>query len=134
MHLIYGTSKNLRMKTFFYAILIILLCSCSLKGQSVIKKREQLKEYFLCCCIFHGFESIGIAELDNSKSIYFDILQYELPAMQKVDSLAKSFVDSIEISEYENRKRRGIIILSIEEYKSQKLDDFIRKLDKYMLD
>ncbi|MDD4599295.1 MAG: hypothetical protein PHW35_15115 [Lentimicrobiaceae bacterium] len=121
------------MKKLVCLISIITIFSCSAKGQTGNKNREQLKEYFLCCCIYHGFNNTGIAELDNSKSIYFDILQYKLPAMQKVDSLAKAFVNSMEVSGYEKRKTRGIIILSIEEYKSKKLDTFIRTLDKYIL-
>ncbi len=121
------------MKNLVSLISIIAVVSCSGKGQTEAKNREQLKEYFLCCCIDYGFKNIGIAEVDNSKNIYFDILQYELPAMQKVDSLAKAFVNSIEVSGYENRITRGIVILSIEESKSKKIDSFIRKLDKYML-
>ncbi|TKG90723.1 hypothetical protein EYV94_22935 [Puteibacter caeruleilacunae] len=52
----------------------------------------------------------------------------------KVDSLAEVFVDSIEVSGYENRKTRGIIILNLEEYKSKRLDVFIKKLDEYMIE
>jgi len=121
------------MKKLIFLVCVIGISSCSAKAQSKVENRELLKEYFLCCCIHYGFNSLKIDTIDHSASTYFDILPYELPAMQKVDSLANSFVSSIEISGYENRKTKGIIILSIEKYKSRNLDDFIKTMDKYML-
>jgi hypothetical protein len=113
----------------------ILPCYSSVENQnrSVNQNREILKEYFLYSCIIHGFEKCNIESKDNSGSVYVDILNYGLKAIQKTDSLAKRFIESIEISPYENRNTKGIIIRSIEEYKSKRLDEFIKSMDIYMI-
>lgn len=118
------------------AIFALFACLSDVYGQNgfVVKNREMLKEYFLHSCIRHGFDECDtIFKKDHSGAVYIDLLRYNLKAINKVDSLAQDFVSSIEVSPYENRKTKGIIILSIREYKSKRLDDFIKSLDSYML-
>ena len=117
-------------------ILALLACASDAHAQNdfLIKNREMLKEYFLYSCIRHGFKECDtIIRNDHSGAVYIDLLRYNLKAINKVDSLAQEFVSSLEVSPYENRKTKGIIILSIKEYKSKRLDIFIKRLDKYML-
>ena len=123
------------MKRLFFIIhfLIVICYSARSQPESKTENRELLKEHFLCCCLDYAFEHIGISKIDNSKSVYFDILKYKLPAMQKVDSLAKIFVDSIELSGYEGKTTKGVIMLSIDEYKSPELNTFVKSMDNYMI-
>lgn len=111
--------------------LFSLLSSCSNAQER--NNRELLRQYFLCSCLSHAYDSIGVNDIDHSKSTYFDILRYELPAMQKIDSMAIVFVNGIELSNYENRNRAGYMILCIEEYESKRMNQFIMSMDKYML-
>ncbi len=92
-----------------------------------------LKEYFLFSCIMHGFENSDIKKMDHSGAVYIDLLRYDSKALHKTDSLAKAFVNSIGVSSYENRNTKGIIILSIEEFKSKRINDFVKSMDIYML-
>ena len=48
-------------------------------------------------CMNYGFKTTDLVRIDRSKTVYFDVLNYTLPALQKVDSLAKSFISTIEI-------------------------------------
>ena len=123
------------MKSFFYVVLVFMITCCSANGQSKFenKNREMLKDYFLYSCIMHGFENSDIKTKDHSGAVYIDLLRYDLKAIYKIDSLAKDFVDSIELSRYENRSTRGIIMLSIVEYKSKRIDEFIKNVDIFML-
>lgn len=70
---------------------------------------------------------------DHSGAVYTDLLRYDLKALHKTDSLAKAFVNSIQSSPYEQRNSKGIIILSIDEYKSKRIDNFVKSMDIYML-
>ena len=45
----------------------------------------------------YGFKTTDLVRIDRSTTVYFDVLNYSLPALQKVDSLAKSFISAIEI-------------------------------------
>ena len=79
------------------------------------KNRELLKDYFLCCCMNYGFKTTDLVCIDRSKTVYFDVLNYTLPALQKVDSLAKSFISTIEISSYDLNDFNFIIMVSVGE-------------------
>ncbi|WP_040561868.1 hypothetical protein [Hoylesella buccalis] len=81
----------------------------------------------------YGFKTTDLVRIDRSTTVYFDVLNYTLPALQKVDSLAKSFISTIEISSYENKDFKNIIMLSIEEYRSKNVDQFIKSMDVYMI-
>lgn len=123
------------MKNSIYFISALVILSCSVSGQSkfIIENREMLKDYFLYSCIRHGFEDLDIKNKDHSGAVYIDLLRYDLKALHKTDSIAKAFISSIEASPYENRNTKGIIILSIEEHKSKRIDEFIKSMDIYML-
>lgn len=118
--------------------LVLLGISLSLFSFKVIddrcreNNRKLIKEYFLYRCIIEGFKERNIEELDHSGTVYVELMRYGIKAKNKVDSLAKEFIHSIPISDYENRKTRGITILSIEYYNSKELDKFIKSLDIYM--
>ncbi len=104
------------------------------QDNKVIYNRNMLRDYFLYSCITYGFKDQGILKVDHSGAVYIDLLRYELRALHIIDSIAKDFVDSIPISPYENRNTKGIIILSIEKYKSNEIYKKIIELDKYMID
>ena len=70
---------------------------------------------------------------DHSAAVYIDLLRYNLEAIHKTDSVAKAFIASIEPTPYENRGTKGIIIMSIEAYKSKKTDKFITSMEVYMM-
>ncbi len=118
---------------FVITLFISLSISCKGQNNTIEKNRELLKEYFLYSCIRHGFENINLSEIDHSGAVYIDLLRYDLKALHKTDSLAKVFVSSIETSDYEERNTKGVIILSIEKYKSPELKRFIKTMDKYLL-
>jgi hypothetical protein len=101
---------------------------------TVEKNRDLLKEYFLYSCISHGFENKVFLKEDHSGAVYRDLLRYDLEALHKVDSVAKTFVESISISDYEGRNTKGIIILSIEKYNSPEINILVKTMDKYMID
>ncbi|MFZ4400624.1 MAG: hypothetical protein ACOYO1_11360 [Bacteroidales bacterium] len=121
---------------------VIVICSIFIlfiytangqRSSSIKKNRDMLKEYFLYSCIRYGFESKNISDIDHSGAVYIDLLRYDLKAINITDSLAKNFINSIESSNYEGHNTKGIIILSIEKYKSNELDKFIKSMDKYMI-
>lgn len=125
---------KLKLKTIFFSALILFsFFTCKGENYEIQKNRELLKDYFLCCCMYYGFKTTDLGNIDRSKSVYFDVLNYSLPALQKVDSLANNFISTIEISSYENKDSKNIIILSIEEYKSKRVDQFIKSMDIYMI-
>lgn len=123
------------MKNCIIFILTFIVFNCSATGQSkfVKENREMLKEFFLYSCIMHGFEDSTMKKKDHSGAVYIDLLRYDLKAIHKTDSLAKAFIGSIETSPYENRKSKGIIVMSIEGYNSKKIDTFVKSMDIYML-
>jgi hypothetical protein len=123
------------MKISIYFILASVIFTCTLQAQpkAVRENREMLKDYFLYSCIIHGFENLDMKKKDHSGAVYTDLLRYDLKALHKTDSLAKAFVNSIQSSPYEQRNSKGIIILSIDEYKSKRIDNFIKSMDIYML-
>ena len=45
----------------------------------------------------YGFKTTDLVRIDRSTTVYFDVLNYTLPELQKVDSLPKSFISTIEI-------------------------------------
>jgi len=120
---------------FFISLLTILTLQYN-QNISTNKhdNREMLRDYFLYACINHGFKEFHLVEKDHSGAVYLELLKYDLEALNKVDSLAKTFVQSIPVSNYENKKTKGIIILSIREYNSKKVKSFIKSLDRYMID
>lgn len=132
---IFGNFNYMLMRNSIYFTSALVALSFSVSGQSefISENREMLKDYFLYSCIIHGFENSDIKKKDHSGAVYIDLLRYDLKAIHKTDSIAKSFVSSIETSPYENRNTKGIIILSIEEYKSKRIDEFIKSMDIYML-
>jgi len=96
--------------------------------------RELLKEYFLCECITEGFKDKQINEDDISQSVYFDILRYTPEAFEEVKNYARKFVETIEPSPIEDLGNNKAIILNcIGKYKSKDLDEFIKSMDKYLL-
>ena len=126
------------MKWYYYLFFLSVLSLFSCLGQQTDDKtkeqRELLKEYFLCECITEGFDDKNIQEDDISQSVLFDILNYSPDAIQEVKEYAKSFVQTIDPSSIEDLgNRKAIILNSIEKYKSQELDDFIKSLDRYLL-
>ncbi len=126
------------MKWYYYLFFLSVLSLFSCLGQQTDDKtkeqRESLKEYFLCECITEGFDDKNIQEDDISQSVLFDILNYSPDAIQEVKEYAKSFVQTIDPSPIEDLgNRKAIILNSIEKYKSQELDDFIKSLDRYLL-
>jgi hypothetical protein len=126
------------MKWYYYLFFLSVLSLFSCLGQQTDDKtkeqRELLKEYFLCECITEGFDDKNIQEDDISQSVLFDILNYSPDAIQEVKEYAKSFVQTIDPSPIEDLgNRKAIILNSIEKYKSQELDDFIKSLDRYLL-
>lgn len=123
-----------RKLSLLFFLFIFLFSSFTCKSECEMQKnRELLKDYFLCCCMNYGFKTTDLVRIDRSKTAYFDVLNYSLPALQKVDSLAKSFISTIEISSYENKDFKNIIMLSIEEYRSKNVDQFIKSMDVYMI-
>ena len=126
------------MKWYYYLFFLSVLSLFSCLGQQTDDKtkeqRELLKEYFLCECITEGFDDKNIQEDDISQSVLFDILNYSPDAIQEVKEYAKSFVQTIVPSPIEDLgNRKAIILNSIEKYKSKELDDFIKSLDRYLL-
>ena len=126
------------MKWYYYLFFLSVLSLFSCLGQQTDDKtkeqRELLKEYFLCECITEGFDDKNIQEDDISQSVLFDILNYSPDAIQEVKEYAKSFVQTLDPSPIEDLgNRKAIILNSIEKYKSQELDDFIKSLDRYLL-
>ena len=126
------------MKWYYYLFFLSVLSLFSCLGQQTDDKtkeqRELLKEYFLCECITEGFDDKNIQADDISQSVLFDILNYSPDAIQEVKEYAKSFVQTIDPSPIEDLgNRKAIILNSIEKYKSQELDDFIKSLDRYLL-
>ena len=126
------------MKWYYYLFFLSVLSLFSCLGQQTDDKtkeqRKLLKEYFLCECITEGFDDKNIQEDDISQSVLFDILNYSPDAIQEVKEYAKSFVQTIDPSPIEDLgNRKAIILNSIEKYKSQELDDFIKSLDRYLL-
>jgi hypothetical protein len=126
------------MKWYYYLFFLSVLSLFSCLGQQTDDKtkeqRELLKEYFLCECITEGFDDKNIQEDDISQSVLFHILNYSPDAIQEVKEYAKSFVQTIDPSPIEDLgNRKAIILNSIEKYKSQELDDFIKSLDRYLL-
>lgn len=126
------------MKWYYYLFFLSVLSLFSCLGQQTDDKtkeqRELLKEYFLCECITEGFDDKNIQEDDISQSVLFDILNYSPDAIQEVKEYAKSFVQTIDPSPIEDLgNRKAIILNSIEKYKSKELDDFIKSLDRYLL-
>lgn len=124
--------------TLITIIIFLSFNSCvgqqSFLNNMAISQREQLKDYFLCVCITEGFKDKNINEDDISQSVYFDILRYDPEALQKVKDYAKSFVTTIDSSPIEDLGNRKAIIAScIEKYKSKDLDNFIKQLDRYLL-
>jgi hypothetical protein len=113
-------------------LLMLTFLSTSCLNKEKADNRELLQEYFLYSCIKHGFNDSNFLKEDHSGAVYFDMLKYNLDAIQKVDSVAKSFVENIKPSTYEGRNTKGIIILSIEKSKSADIKDYIISLDKYM--
>lgn len=121
---------------YIIVILSVAMSSCCFHAQprtEIETNRELLRDYFLYKCISTGYNELEISEYDHSAAVYMDLLRYELIAKQRIDSVAIGFVNTIPISPLENRNTRGIIILSIEKYKSDEIKTFIRSLDKYML-
>lgn len=114
-------------------LLTIFSISCLGQPDSIDKKRALLKDYFFYCCLKQGFNDIDIAKYDHSGVVYIELLPYSYEAYAKVDSLAKVFIDSIEYSDKEGRNTRGIIILCLEKYKSQQLDDYIKTMDEFII-
>ena len=123
------------MKNCVFIIIASFAFHCTAKGQSKFTKqnREMLKDFFLYSCIKYGFEETDIGKKDHSGAVYIDLLRYNLEAIHKTDSLAKAFVASIEPTPYENRGTKGTIMMSIEVYKSKKIDKFITSMDVYMI-
>ena len=123
------------MKNFIFIIIASLAFHCTAKGQSKFTRqnREMLKDFFLYSCIRYGFPEIDMQKKDHSAAVYIDLLRYNLEAIHKTDSVAKAFIASIEPTPYENRGTKGIIIMSIEAYKSKKIDKFITSMDVYMM-
>ncbi|MDR0681997.1 MAG: hypothetical protein LBG15_09160 [Dysgonamonadaceae bacterium] len=96
--------------------------------------RELLKEYFLCVCITEGFKDRRIDELDISQAVYFDILRYSPEAFKEIKDYAKKFVETIEPSPIVDLGNKKAIVLScMKKYKSKELDEFIKRMDKYMM-
>ena len=123
------------MRHCVFVIAALIAFNCPVKGQSkfIRENRQMLKDFFLYSCIMHGFENADMKKMDHSLAVYIDLLRYNLEAIHKTDSVAKAFTGSIETSPYENRRTKGSIMMSIEEYKSKRLDKFITSMDIYML-
>jgi hypothetical protein len=97
--------------------------------------RELLKEYFLCACITEGLKDKQIEELDISQAVYFNVLRYSPEAFLEVKDFAKKFVETIPPSPIEDLGNKKAIILNcIDTYKSNKLDTFIKSMDKYFIE
>jgi hypothetical protein len=141
----FGILNDFDMKKcpYFMLLLVITLMACTNVTSQKVRsnldhiqtQREFLKEYFLCMCIIEGFKDIKISEYDISPAVYFDILSYDPKAFQEVSNYAKKFIASIEPSVVEDLgNKKAIIILSIEKYKSEEVNKFIKSMDKYVLD
>ena len=114
-------------------LLILTSLSTSCFNKEKADNREMLQEYFLYSCIKNGFNDSNFLKEDHSGAVYYDLLKYDLDAIHKVDSIAKSFVETIKPTNYEGRNTKGLIILSIEKSKSAEIKNFIISLDKFMI-
>ena len=117
-------------------VLMSFMAAANSESESthVKEQRELLKDYFLCKCLTVGFEEVQIDKYDCSPAVYFDIARYDPGAFHEVAAYAKEFVASIEPSPIEDLgHRKAIIIHCIDKYKTKEVDDFIKSMDRYML-
>ena len=117
-------------------ICVCLLSSCMAvhRHNSSRINRALLQEYFLCCCLMHGFEDLRLDTCDISPSVYFDITRYEPTAFRQIDSIAKDYTSLIEPSLIEDHKgKKSIIVHSIYLYKSKTIKKIIKSMDEYMI-
>jgi hypothetical protein len=133
----------MKKKTCFILLLSVVLIGCAMKSglksktrlDRIQAQRELLKDYFLCKCIVEGFKDLQIIEYDISQSVYFDIARYDPEAFQEVAEYAKEFTVSIETSPIEDLGYKKAIILNcIDKYKSKEINNFIKSMDKYMVE
>ena len=122
------------------SFVIILFMNCSEQQNKIESigrptiQRELLKEYFLCVCITEAFKDRQISELDISQGMYFDILRYAPETFQEIQAYARKFIKAIEPSPIVDLgNKRAIISSCIEKYKSKEIDEFIKSMNKYML-
>ena len=115
------------------SILLLNSCMATSKHNSIQTNRALLQEYFLCCCLIHGFDDLRLDTCDISPSIYFDIAQYDPIAFQQIDSIAKNYVRLIEPSVIEDHNgKKSTIARSIYLYKSKTVKKIIKSMDIYM--
>ena len=141
--IIYGLSNNQQnfkdmIKTLnyfmgFISVLLLNSCMTTNKYYSSQANRDLLQEYFLCCCLVHGFDNLRLDTCDISPSIYFDIARYDPMAFHLIDSIAKNYVDHIDPSVIEDHHgKKSIIARSIYLYKSKSIKKIIKSMDIYM--
>ena len=104
------------------------------KHNSTQINKTLLQEYFLCCCLIHGFDHLHLDTCDISPSVYFDIARYDPQAFRQIDSMAQEYIRRIEPSVIKDHMgKKSIIAHSITWYKSDSIKRLIKSMDIYLL-
>lgn len=120
------------MKRLLSILFLVLLISCKTSVPSkdkAFEKRDLLREYAVCRCMFlaYGKDSINLKKIDASPSVYLDITGYDMYKVSKIDSIVDSFVKKITPLQHEDYSGKSAIFLNcMELYYSKE----IRKISK----
>lgn len=95
-----------------------------------LDKNQVLQEYAFCNCLFLGFkaDSIDLSKKDGSLGVYADLSEFDINALQKIDSLTRIKVNGfkpIQLSDY--KKKKAIIQNCFEFFKSKELKELIKQ-------
>ena len=115
-------------------VLLFSSCMTTHKHNSKQVNRALLQEYFLCCCLIHGFDHLHLDTCDISPSVYFDIARYDPQAFRQIDSMAQEYIRRIEPSVIKDHMgKKSIIAHSMTWYKSDSIKRLIKSMDIYLL-
>lgn len=130
-------------KTIFFGLLSILYFSTNCatirsgNGNQESKdnrlrneKRQWLKDYALCSCLYQGFPHDSFQKKDISLAAYAEISEYQPSTFAFLDSITREIVLHIRPSQLSDHQgKKAITLHCIQFYKSLRLDSIVRSFD-----
>ncbi len=93
--------------------------------------RQMAKDYFLCRCLYYGFESDSVFFKDNTMRVLKELLEVEISYEDriKLDSFAKEVISKMTTSEYlDSRGTKPITWDCLDAYRGKDLENLIKSL------
>ena len=116
---------------YFLTLGVAMCGSCQVKqtqapGLARLSDEQLAKDYFLCMCLYQGFDKDAAFAKDHSLTVLRELMESAPYETLKLDSLARSVASSMEKSEYTGAK--PIVWDCLKYYNSKEFEKIVKSL------